>query len=156
MEDAIAAEKSFETQLTGFAKEADDPRLQQLFSQHATETRSQYEQLTARLEAWGGSTSVVKSFLAHLFNFAPKAAQLGHDKTERLTQNLMMAYAVENAEVGMYKSLAQVASLAGDPETAALALSIQKQERETADKVWAVLAPTGKAAMVAARLDRAS
>jgi hypothetical protein len=37
---------------------------------------------------------------------APKIAQLGHDESERLTQDLMMGFAVENAEVAMYESLA--------------------------------------------------
>src|SRR5436305_2238745 len=105
LEDAIAAEKSFETQLRGFAKEATLPQARTMFEQHADETRQQYEMLTSRLEALGGSTSTVKSLLAHLFNAAPKAAQLGHDDEERTTQDLMMAFSVENAEVAMYESL---------------------------------------------------
>ena len=74
LEDAIAAEKSFETQLEGFAKEASLPEVQRMFQQHARETRTQYELLTSRLEALGGSTSSIKSFFAHLFNSAPKMA----------------------------------------------------------------------------------
>ena len=105
LEDAIAAEKSFETQLKGFAKEASSARVKRLFEQHAEETRVQYEQLTSRLEALGGSTSTLKSFFAHLFNTAPKVAQVGHEEEERTTQDLIMAFAVENAEVAMYEAL---------------------------------------------------
>ena len=83
--------------------------MQAMFRQHAEETKQQYTMLTQRLEELGGSTSTIKSFLAHMFNFAPKIAQIGHDKYERQTQDLMMAYAVENAEVAMYESLAQAA-----------------------------------------------
>ena len=80
LEDAIAAEKSFETQLEGFAKEASLPEAQRMFQQHAAETRTQYELLTSRLEALGGSTSTIKSFLAHLFNSAPKSGAGGTRK----------------------------------------------------------------------------
>lgn len=147
LEDAIAAEKSFETQLTGFSKEADDPTVRQLFEQHAKETKDQYVQLTARLEQLGGSTSTLKSMLAHVFNFAPKIAQLGHDEQEKETQNLMMAFAVENAEVAMYESLAEVCRIAGDGETESLARRIQEQERTTADKVWQQIAPAARRTM---------
>jgi ferritin-like metal-binding protein YciE len=147
LEDAIVAEKSFETQLKGFSKEATDPSLSRLFEQHAEETKDQYVQLTSRLEELGGSTSTFKSLLAHVFNFAPKIAQIGHDEDEKQTQNVMMAFAVENAEVAMYESLAEACGIAGDRETEALALRIQKQERATAEKVWAQIAPAGRRAM---------
>ncbi len=139
--DAIAAEKSFETQLEGFAKEGDDEAAKSLFQQHAIETRSQYERLTSRLEAIGGSTSAAKSLLAHVFNLTPKAASLGHEKEERTTQNLMMAFAVENSEMAMYESLSSVAEAAGDTQTATLARQIQAEEQATAKKVWQLLAP---------------
>ena len=129
LEDAIAAEKSFETQLNGFSQEVPDSAVQALFRQHAEETRQQYTMLTQRLEELGGSTSAMKSFLAHMFNFAPKIAQIGHDKCERQTQDLMMAFAVENAEVAMYESLAQAAQLAGDSRTEEVARHIQQQEK---------------------------
>lgn len=141
LEDAIAAEKSFETQLNGFAKEATSPAVQKLFSQHAGETRAQYETLTQRLEALGGSPSTVKSFLAHMFNMAPKTAQVGHSKEERTTQDLMMAYSVENAETAMYEAMIAAAESVGDRKTAAIAERIQAQERAAGDKVWAQIAP---------------
>ena len=136
LEDAIAAEKSFETQLEGFSKEGDDPNAQALFRQHAQETKQQHERLTARLEAIGGSPSGTKSFLAHIFGLSPKVAQIGHEKEERTTQNLMVAFAVENSELAIYESLAAVAEAAGDNQTATLARSIQAQERATAEKIW--------------------
>ena len=153
LEDTIAAEKSFETQLLGFSKEAGNSTDQQLFQQHAQETKEQYLQLSSRLEQLGGSASTLKSMLAHAFNVAPKIAQLGHDEYERQTQNLMMAFAVENAEVAIYESLAEVCRIAGDAETEALALSIQEQERATADKVWKQIAPAVRCAMATSRMN---
>jgi ferritin-like metal-binding protein YciE len=151
LEDAIAAEKSFETQLRGFAKEASMPQAQRMFEQHAEETRMQYQRLTTRLEELGGSTSPVKNFFAHLFNMTPKTAQLGHEDEERTTQDLMMAFAVENAEVAMYEALAIAAETIEDNQTALLARSIQTQEQETADKVWSVIAPSATAAFQAVK-----
>ena len=145
LEDAIAAEKSFETQLNGFASEATLPVVRQMFEQHAVETRQQYEKLTARLEALGGSTSTLKSFMAHVFNMAPKAAQLGHTAEERTAQDLMMAFAVENSEVAMYESMIMAAESYGDTETAQLARMIQQQEQDTAKKVWNAIAPAAVA-----------
>jgi ferritin-like metal-binding protein YciE len=139
LEDAIAAEKSFETQLQGMAKEGDDPAAQAAFHQHALETKTQYERLTARLEALGGSTSTAKSLLAHIFGLSPKTAQLGHEKEERTTQNLMIAFAVENSEIAMYESLISVAEAAGDTETVALARQIQAQEKAAAEKIWGLI-----------------
>ena len=139
LEDAIAAEKSFETQLQAFAKEGDDETAKSAFHQHALETKQQYERLTARLEALGGSASLTKSFLAHIFGLSPKTAQIGHEAEERTTQNLMMAYAVENSEIAMYEALITVAEAASDSETAALARGIQAQEQRTADLIWSLL-----------------
>ncbi|MDQ2711207.1 MAG: ferritin-like domain-containing protein [Acidobacteriota bacterium] len=139
LEDAIAAERSFETQLQGFAKEGDNAAAKQAFHQHALETKNQYERLTVRLESLGGSPSGAKSLLAHIFGLSPKTAQIGHEKEERTTQNLMMAFAVENSELAMYEALASVAEAAGDSDTFALARSIQKEEKATAEKIWQLL-----------------
>src|SRR5581483_5354619 len=146
LEDAIAAEKSFETQLRGFAQEGSGDQSHELFLRHAEETRVQYERLTARLKELGGDPSGAKSFLAHLVGLSPKLAQMGHDVMDRLTQNLIMAFSVENCEIAMYESLIAVAQSAGDTVTAELARSIQAEEKATADKVWQRLAPTALSA----------
>jgi len=139
LEDAIAAEKSFETQLDGFSKEGDNIEVRAAFAHHAVETKSQHQRLEMRLEALGGTASAAKSFLAHLFNLAPQTAKLGHDPEERTTQNLMIAFAVENSELAMYEALATVAEAAGDVVTATLAREIQKEEKAAADKIWKLL-----------------
>jgi len=144
LQDAIAAENSFESQLRSFAEEGDDPVAQKLFQQHAEETRSQIDRLTVRLHELGESPSSVKSFMAHMFNFAPKTASIGHEDAERTTQNLMIAHAVEHSEVGMYEALAVVAEALGDTTTARLAREIQKEEEITGHKVWDLIAPSAR------------
>jgi ferritin-like metal-binding protein YciE len=141
LEDAIAAEKTFETQLRDFGKEGSSNQIHALFLQHADETRRQYERLTARLKELGGDSSTAKSFIAHLVGLSPKLAQVGHDIMDRMTQNLIMAYAVENCEIAMYESLITVAESVGDAPTAELARSIQAEENATAEKLWKHIAP---------------
>jgi ferritin-like metal-binding protein YciE len=136
IQDAIAAEKSFETQLLGFSETGDDLEVRVLFATHAEETRNQYSRLTRRLEELGAAPSAGKSFLAHLFSLAPKGAQITHIQEEKTVQNLMMAYTVETAECAMYEALAAVAGEAGDEVTAQLARDIQAEETATAQKIW--------------------
>jgi ferritin-like metal-binding protein YciE len=146
LEDAIAAERNFENTLHANAKEAanDYPAVQALFEQHADETKLQYQRLEARLEALGGKPSGVKSFLAHLFGMAPKTAQIGHDNAERATQDLMMAFAVENSEIAMYEAMICACEEAGDEVTAQLARDIQAEERKAAELVWAQIDPVAR------------
>lgn len=148
LQDAIAAERNFETQLRQFAREGENEIVQRMFMQHADETRLQHERLSARLQEIGGRPSTMKSILAHMLGMAPKIGQAFHDESERVVQNLMMAYAVENAEIAMYEALASVSAAAGDGETEALARSIQVQERQTADKVWSQIANTARTSFI--------
>ncbi len=55
LQDCIAAERNFESQLRGFAKEGAQDEVKQFFAQHADETRRQYERLEGRLRDLGGS-----------------------------------------------------------------------------------------------------
>jgi ferritin-like metal-binding protein YciE len=144
LSDAIAAEKNFETQLRAMAKETDQGPVQQLFAQHADETRLQHERLTARLEALGGEPSGFKAVLASLLGFGPKVAQIGHDEAEKGTQDLMIAHAVEHSEIAMYEALAVAAETAGDTLTAQLAREIQQEERRAAELVWSLLGPSAR------------
>jgi len=146
LQDAIAAEKNFETQLRGFAKEGSGNEIHALFLQHADETKRQYERLTRRLEEIGGSPSTAKTFIAHLVGMSPKLGQVGHDVMDRLTQDLIITFAVENCEVAMYEALIAVAEAVDDTQSAELARSIQAEERATAEKVWQRLSPTALSA----------
>jgi ferritin-like metal-binding protein YciE len=88
----------------------------------------------------------MKSFLAHFFGLAPKMAQAGHETEEKTTQDLMMAFAVENSEVAMFESLITVCEAAGDHQTANIAREIQQQEQATADKLWPHISRTARVA----------
>jgi ferritin-like metal-binding protein YciE len=156
LEDLIAAEKSFETQLNGFSREGDYLPAQTTFAEHARETRRQYERLTEHLQVLGGSTSFAKGMLAKIFAVAPKAAQIGHDPGERLAQNLIIAHAVECAEMAMYEVFSTVAADTGHGDLEALADEIQGEERATAKKVWSMVGPCARRAIHQVLLRKAS
>jgi ferritin-like metal-binding protein YciE len=141
LEDAIAAEGNFETQLRAMSKEGANAAAKLAFAQHAEETKAQRFRLMVRLQDLGGSPSGFKTVIAHLFNFGPKAAQLGHDPSEISAQNLIIGYTMENAEIAMYEALAATAAAAGDLQTEQLAREIQEEERRAATTLWHLIAP---------------
>jgi ferritin-like metal-binding protein YciE len=55
----------------------------------------------------------------------------------------------QKSEVAMYESLSQAAELSGDTRTLELARKIQRQEKQTAEKVWAQVAPAARKAILA-------
>jgi len=130
LQDAIVAERRIESQLRAFARTGDQPEARRLLGQHAEETKRQHERLSARLAALGGSPPRLKSFLAQL---------AGQESGGRMAQNLVTAYAFENAEIAMYEALTIVAAAAGDVETERLARDIQAEERAAAEKLWKAL-----------------
>jgi ferritin-like metal-binding protein YciE len=146
--DAVATEKNSETQLLAMAKMGDHAPTQRAFSEHAAETKQQVRRLTERLESIGGSPSTFKSFVAHIFNFGPKLAQFGHDAAEHNTQNLIIAYTLENGEVAMYEALATAANVAGDLQTEQLAREIQQEEESAAKRFWHMIAPVAREGML--------
>jgi ferritin-like metal-binding protein YciE len=108
---------------------------------HADEARQQSELLRSRLQALGGSASASKSILAQAFSKPPAAVQMG---VERTTQNLILAFAMENAGVAMYEALRIAAGMAGDAETVSTIERIQTQEQEAAEKMWKLIAPAAE------------
>jgi ferritin-like metal-binding protein YciE len=146
--DAVATENNSETQLLAMAKMGDHAPTQRAFSEHAAETKQQIRRLTERLELIGGSPSTFKSFVAHIFNFGPKLAQFGHDAAEHNTQNLIIAYTLENGEVAMYEALATAANVAGDLQTEQLAREIQREEENAAKRFWHFIAPVAREGML--------
>jgi ferritin-like metal-binding protein YciE len=149
LQDSLAAESSFESQLRSFAHEVgDDFEVQALFFSYAAETHRRIERLTVRLQdlGGGGTTSGAKSSLAHLFNFAPKLAQAGHALEERIVQNLIAAFSVANGKRAMYEALAAAAGTASDTTTEALARETAAEESATAEKIWHFLPSRSKIA----------
>ena len=139
VQDAEAAERNFEDVLANFSKTGEQTQVQTLFDLASKKARTQHERLEARLKALGGEPSTAKSVLAHLLSFTPTVAQIGHDPSEKNTQNLMMCIAAASAEMAMYEALASVAAAAGDTQTERLARELQKEERDDYEDSWQML-----------------
>jgi ferritin-like metal-binding protein YciE len=144
LQEAIAVEDTFETQLRELASEGDDVRVQGLFAQHADETKNHCERLRRRLEELGGEASISKSFLGHIIRRAPRIAQVWQDTADQSTHNLIMTYAVESSAIAMYEALIATCQEAGDAETEAMVREIQEEERLSAEKVWRHIAQLAK------------
>lgn len=146
LQEAIAAETSFESQLRSSSHDGDDFEVQALFFGHAAQTNHHIQRLTARLGELDGNTSEAKSSLAHSFSLAPKLAQATHSPEERLVQNLIMAFSVANGARAMYEALAAVAHMAGDAVTESLAFELVADEATVAEKIWHFLPSRSKIA----------
>jgi len=136
LQDAVASEKSFESQLRSMAEEVDNPRVREIFVSHADETKTQYNRLISRLQILGGTPSTTKSIVAHIFGAVPRAGQIGHHAGDKNTQNLIIAYAIEQSEVATYEALKVAAEASGDITTANLAEEIQREEQMAAQRIW--------------------
>jgi ferritin-like metal-binding protein YciE len=147
LQDIIASEKAFESQLRSMGEDSDNPRLEELFSTHADQTKQQYNRLTSRLRALGGSPSATKSFIAHVFNAVPRAGQIGQRDEDRNTQNLIVAYAIEQSEVATYEALKVAAETVGDTATRQIAEEIQREEQMAAQRIWSLLPANARLAV---------
>jgi ferritin-like metal-binding protein YciE len=141
LQDAIAAERSFELQFRSFANDTRQSDLKDLFLHHADETRRHGERLTARLQALDGRPSTVQGAIARFFGFSARTFQLRHSAVERTAQNLIIAHAIHNAGIAMYEELATVTAAAGDTITQRLAREMQEDARRASQKIWDRLVP---------------
>jgi ferritin-like metal-binding protein YciE len=147
LQDAIASEHSYSSQLERLSTEGDDPYIQKLFAQHATETKHQQERLAERLKQLGGSVSTIKNVIAHVFNMAPKVSNFGHSNADTNTQNLLLAYAIEQSEVATYEALKAAAQAVRDTQTASLASEIQNEEQQMVQRIWGLLAQSARSSV---------
>jgi ferritin-like metal-binding protein YciE len=147
LQDAIASEHSYAAQLERLSHEGDDPYIQKLFAQHAAETRHQQERLLNRLQQLGGSASTIKNVLAHVFSMTPKVSHFGHNEADTNTQNLLLAYAIEQSEVATYEALKAAAESVRDAQTASLVEEIQNEEQQMTQRIWGLIAQSARASV---------
>ena len=126
---------------------AGQSELARVFEEHLEQTRAQQATLEARLEALGGSPSLLKDAalragglnLGGFFAAQP-------DTPAKLAG---FAFAFEHLEIGAYAHLKRVAERAGDEETAGAAERIAGEERAAAESIRAQFGPAVEAALEA-------
>ena len=104
-----------------------------LYSEHLQETRGHEQRISDRLEAIGGSTSLLKDAALRLGALNWGAFfQAQPDTPAKLAG---FAYAFEHLEIGGYEQLKRVARRADDSETIRIVDAILAEERSAADKI---------------------
>jgi ferritin-like metal-binding protein YciE len=142
LQDAIAAEESFETQFERFAGQSGSPEIDRIYRSHASEIKNHRKKLAARLDGLGGSIATTRGLLTHFLRLTPKIMQHRHATSAARVQNAVLAFAIENSEVALYEILANVAEAAGDTETASLTRSIQQEKKTSVAQIWKLLPET--------------
>lgn len=150
IDDAIALEASGIVGLKDMVSEATDPQDAALFQQHLAETEQQKLRLENLLHARGGSSNKLKDVMNKIGMAATDLLHAGKDAGDKATRNLIQAYSVESLEVATYESLYAAATEAGDAEVAQAAKEIQAQEKATAEKIFARIAPVAREAVLRA------
>ncbi len=112
---------------------ADYPTLARLFEEHLSESRAQQQLLEERLEALGGSWSLIKDAAMRIGALEWGTFFFGHPDTPG--KLAAFAYAFEHLEIGGYEQLRRVAFRVGDVGTVQAAERLIKEERRTADKL---------------------
>jgi ferritin-like metal-binding protein YciE len=153
LQDAIALEQTVEVRMRSMAKDCNEGAAKELFLRHADESREQTTQLTTRLRQTGGSPSATKGVVAHLLGNLRRRAPVASSTTDRETQDLLLAYALQHTSIAVYEALHAAADYLGDLETSALAQRIQAEEQKAAESFWKLL---GGAAVSAIQHERAA
>lgn len=139
LQDAEAAERTFEDTFSRLSKTGDQPTVQNVVAAISARARVHHERLQARIEALGASRSSIKSAIGHALGFAPMLAQIGELPAQKSTQDLVLAITAAAARSAMYEALAASASIAGDTETEQVAREFQRDEREDYQQAAALL-----------------
>jgi ferritin-like metal-binding protein YciE len=142
LNNAWAVEKALVETLKEMAEEVHDSQARSLFQEHGQVTYQQEEDLEARIRALGEEPSGGKSFFTQMVGKIGEALQGTQDDYDTVTQDLMKAYASEHLEIAMYQALESYSKAIGDDATAQLARRHMQQEKEAAEKIWPLIAPT--------------
>ena len=127
LSDMYSVEQQALAQLITAPKMAGDPSLSADFSKHHEETETQAEMVRERLEAHGGSPSVIKDAVMKLGGKGFLLfAGVQPETPGRLVDH---AYSYEAMEWAGYEMLIRFADRAGDSQTAETAKAIRAQER---------------------------
>lgn len=142
LDEAWAVEKALVSTLDKLAATTSDPTVKALFVEHRRTTHKQEERLEERLRDFGKQPSATKGFFNTMLSKMSEAIYPAHDDVEKVTQDLMLLFAVENFEAAMYQSLRAYADTIGDHETVRLAEEHLSDEQQTAHRIWNLIAPS--------------
>jgi ferritin-like metal-binding protein YciE len=157
LNEALTVEQTLITGNKDITDKVHDPKIKEVFAAHTEQTRLQAAMLETRINELGGSKpgKILGFFGQMMTKFADIMHQPG-DVMDEDTQLLIKAYGLEHFEAGMYESLAAYSTAIGDTQTATLARTLQAQELEMGQRVWALLTPTAARAVQGVDMTRGS
>jgi ferritin-like metal-binding protein YciE len=131
--DTHSIEKQALAQMKAAPKIAGDAAIESAFAEHLTETEGHESLVRARLEARGGSPSLLKDTAGTVtgVGFA-LFAKFNPDTPGKLVNH---AYSYEHMELAAYDLLGRIAQRAGDTDTAELATRIGQEEQAMAERL---------------------
>jgi ferritin-like metal-binding protein YciE len=150
IQDAQAAEVGIARTLEGFLDDGDNEMVRSLLRDHVAVTKNQANRLEQRLRTMGAETSAGKGFFNSLLGRVSEIMHGAHDDYDKVTQNLIKAYATEHLEIGMYTALIAYARACNDEETATLAEEILAEEEEAAERIFPLIEQCAQATYLAA------
>jgi ferritin-like metal-binding protein YciE len=147
LSDAYAVEEGGLKSLEGISEETDVEAMKNIIEEHITITRSQMSRLADRIRALGGDVSKAKSMVNVAIGKLSELANAFHDREDKLTQDLIKAYALEHFEVGMYTSLRAFADAVGDHDTAQIADTLVAEEQLAAERLLRLIPEIARTAV---------
>ncbi len=148
IQDAHASEVGIVSVLNDLINDVDIPQVRAAFQEHLAVTESQAQRLEQRLLALGAHPSDGKGVLSKITGKLGDLMHISLDKDDKITQDLIKAFATEHLEIGMYESLISYSEAIGDSQTAQLARQIQSEEQEAADKIFPLIQQVAKLPLV--------
>ncbi len=130
IDEALAMELSVVRMLDSTIHGTDDPEVKDVLRQHKLETERHVDRLRERLEAHGGSPSLVREAGGILG--AMLKGVLDITRGEKSARGARDTYATEHLEIASYQLLERVATRAGDEETAEVARTNRADEERMA------------------------
>jgi len=147
LNDAYAVEVGGLSSLKDLAESSTDSDLRQAVTDHIAVTQSQADRLRARILALGGDKSEAKGFLNTIIGKGSDLLNRFHSHEDKMTQDVIKAYALEHFEVGMYISLKAYADAVGDLETAQLADTLIGEEQLAGERLGRLIPQVATAAL---------
>jgi ferritin-like metal-binding protein YciE len=145
LQEAVAAEKSFETQLRGFSLDGDDEEVRAAFDAQAESSHTRAELLAGQLEKLGDAPSETRSSLAAATENHP-ALNRPEVMEERIVQNIIAAYSMAAAGCALYQVLGTISGATADAATEALVRKFHEEEAVAAGQIWHLLPSRSKIA----------
>jgi ferritin-like metal-binding protein YciE len=148
LNDAYAVEEGGLASLVGIAEETPEGDIKTALEEHVTVSKAQMERLRSRIVEIGGQPNPAKGWVNTVIGKGSELLNCFHDLEDKLTQDLIKAYALEHFEIGMYVAMKAFANAVGDYGTAQLADGILGEEQLASERLLRFIPALAEKAIV--------